>query len=236
MISFIVPAHNEEDSIGRCLSAIQEAAEPLGEAYEIIVADDASTDRTAAIAEEHGARVIRVRNRQIAATRNAGARAANGDVFFFVDADTLANEAALFAAREALRKGAVGGGCVFDFDGPLPLWARVLLPGAIALMRLLNATGGGFLFCTREAFEAAGGFCERYYAIEDRPFIDALKRRGRFVLLRPRVITSGRKVREISFWQAMRLVARVAFGGPEAFTRREGSELWYGPRGDGPPS
>jgi glycosyltransferase involved in cell wall biosynthesis len=55
MISFIVPAHNEQDHVGRCLSAIHNAMKPLGEPFEIVVVDDASTDHTAAIAEEHGA-------------------------------------------------------------------------------------------------------------------------------------------------------------------------------------
>jgi glycosyltransferase involved in cell wall biosynthesis len=47
MISFIIPAHNEERLIGRTLAAIHEAAGGLGVDYEIIVADDASTDATA---------------------------------------------------------------------------------------------------------------------------------------------------------------------------------------------
>jgi len=230
MISFIVPAHDETQHVGRCVSAIHAAAKDIGEPYEVIVVDDASTDSTAAVAAEQGARVLRVENRQISATRNAGARQAKGELLFFVDADTLASAAAVRAALQALREGAAGGGCTFDFDGPLPLWVRVLHPVFIGLLRLLNATGGCFLFCTRKAFDEAGGFCERYYAIEDRAFIDALKRSGRFVLVRPRVATSGRQARRLTFWQALRLAVRIAVGGPESFTRREGLDIWYGPR------
>ena len=65
MISFIVPAHNEEAWIGRCVSAIRSGTEFLGEPYEIIVVDDASTDATASIARQQGAQVIRVEYRQI---------------------------------------------------------------------------------------------------------------------------------------------------------------------------
>src|SRR5206468_11328581 len=90
MISFIVPAHNEELLIGQALSALLKAAQANREFFEIIVVDDASTDRTAAIAREHNVRVISVNHRQIAATRNAGARQARGEYLFFVDADTLA--------------------------------------------------------------------------------------------------------------------------------------------------
>src|SRR5207245_8000855 len=83
MISFIVPAHNEELLIGQALSALGRAARASGEAFEIIVVDDASTDRTAAIALEHGVRVTSVSHRHIAATRNAGARQARGTLLSF---------------------------------------------------------------------------------------------------------------------------------------------------------
>ena len=58
MISYIIPAHNEEAWIGRCLSAIRTSTSAVNTAHEVIVVDDASTDTTAALAEEHGARVI----------------------------------------------------------------------------------------------------------------------------------------------------------------------------------
>lgn len=95
MISFIVPAHNEEALIARTLNAIHHAAQATGAKYEIIVVDDASTDATAELAREHGAMVVPVNHRQIARTRNSGGRAARGDRLFFIDADTLANPAAV---------------------------------------------------------------------------------------------------------------------------------------------
>src|SRR5438477_11596763 len=88
MITFIIPAHNEEAWVGRCLSAICGAMEPVGTAHEIIVVDDSSTDGTASIAHEHGARVIRVEHRQLAAPRNAGAREASVEVLYHVDDHT----------------------------------------------------------------------------------------------------------------------------------------------------
>jgi glycosyltransferase involved in cell wall biosynthesis len=155
MISFIIPAHNEEHWLGRSISAIRRALETVKEPYEIIVVDDASTDGTVAVAEAHGVRLARVARRQIAATRNSGARAAKGDIFFFVDADTLATQEAIQAGLQAMQEGAVGGGCMFAFEEALPLWARVLHAGALLLSRPLGTVGGCFLFCTREAYEAA---------------------------------------------------------------------------------
>ena len=89
MISFVIPAHNEVELIGRTLTAIHESARATGEVYEIIVADDSSDDGTGTIAQQFGARVVAVHFRKIAATRNAGARMASGDLLFFVDADTM---------------------------------------------------------------------------------------------------------------------------------------------------
>jgi glycosyltransferase involved in cell wall biosynthesis len=120
MISFIVPAHNEEAWVGRCVSAIRNGAKSLGEPHEIIVVDDGSSDATASIARQQGAQVIRVDHRQIAATRNAGARQAHGDILFFVDADTLTNAPAIQSALRAIRAGAIGGGCVPRFEEGCP--------------------------------------------------------------------------------------------------------------------
>jgi glycosyltransferase involved in cell wall biosynthesis len=228
VISFIIPAYNEEQHLGATLTALYAAAREIAEPIEVIVVDDASTDRTPALAVEHGARVLSVRHRHIAATRNAGGREARGDIFFFIDADTLPNAAAIRAGLRALARGAVGGGCVFRFDCPLPLWGRILFPIAIAVCRQLKLIGGCFLFCRREAFYAAGGFSERYYAAEEWAFIRALKRQGRFVVPREMVVTSGRKIGLLTSWQMVWLLVRLGFRGPESFRKREA--LWYDQR------
>ena len=230
MLSFIVPAHNEQPLIGRTLGALHAAAQALREPYEVIVADDASTDETAAIARAYGARIVSVNHRQIAATRNAGARQACGELLFFVDADTLVPAAAVGEAVRAMRRGAVGGGCVFRFDGRLPLWARIGYPLAVLVMRLAKLVGGCSLFCRRDAFRAVGGFDEGYYAAEEMAFIAALKRRGRFIIPRACVTTSGRKVRTLPAWELLAPLVRLALGGQDLFRRREGLEVWYGPR------
>ncbi|MFO0956900.1 MAG: glycosyltransferase [Isosphaeraceae bacterium] len=244
MISFVIPAHNEELHIGATVRAAGHAARAVGEVFEVIVVDDASTDRTSEIAEGNGARILHVAYRQISATRNAGARAARGGILFFVDADTLANPDAVRAALDVLRRGAVGGGCVFRFDGVLPPWARLLYPVAVALARLLKLVGGCFLFCTREAFESIGGFSERYFAAEEAAFIRQLKRVGPFVVPKPPVITSGRKLRANSARRIIGEAFRWMIAGPESYRRREGLDLWYGerapdserPDAPGPPS
>jgi glycosyltransferase involved in cell wall biosynthesis len=235
MISFIVPAHNEEAWVGRCISAIRNGAEFIGEPHEIIVVDDASSDTTASIAREQGAQVVHVEHRQIAATRNSGAQQAQGDILFFVDADTLTNAAAVQSALRAIRTGAIGGGCVPRFEGWLPWWFRLVEPligPAIRLVRFLPS--GTFLFCTRGAFQTAGGFDENYYAAEEVVFVAALKRQGRFAILAEPVVTSGRKMRAHSFLTLARLTARLVFLGSRGVRSRKGLEYWYEPERDKP--
>jgi glycosyltransferase involved in cell wall biosynthesis len=167
MISFIIPAHDEARLIGATLVSIQAAADALGLAYECIVVDDASGDATAAIAGAMGARVVRVEYRHIAATRNAGARAAHGQRLFFVDADTQVDVELVRAALQALDAGAVGGGCTVRLHGPLAWHERLAVAAAVAALRLARIAPGCFQFCTRAAFEATGGYDERWFAAED---------------------------------------------------------------------
>jgi len=230
MISFIIPAYNEELLIGQTLRAINGSVGAVGERFEVIVADDASNDRTAAIALEHGARVVRSGHRQIAATRNAGARAASGEMLLFVDADTTVTSAAVRGAIRAMRRGAVGGGCAFRFDGRVPLHGRIMAAVARPLYHTLGLASGCFLFCTRQAFSDVGGFDESLYASEEATMSWRLGRLGRFVVLREVVTTSGRKLRAYSAREIFGQLTRLAFGGPSAVRQRQGLELWYGDR------
>lgn len=228
MISFVVPAYNEEKYLAPTLEAIHHAARAAGEAYEIVVADDASTDATAAVARAHGARVVAVRNRQIAATRNAGAHAAAGDRLIFVDADTLVNGPLVGEALAAFADGAVGGGAPVRID-PMPLWASVFMKGFVPLyFGLARWAAGCFVFCTRAAFEATGGFDERYYASEEIHFSRALKRQGRFVILERFVTSSSRKLEGRSALGILWLMVRILASGPAALRRRgEHTAFWY---------
>jgi glycosyltransferase involved in cell wall biosynthesis len=103
MISFIVPAHNEELELPATLAAIHAAAMAVAQPYQIIVVDDASTDVTSEVAMRAGAKVVRIERRQIAAARNAGGQAAQGEYLFFVDADTRIKQTHITEAITALQ-------------------------------------------------------------------------------------------------------------------------------------
>ena len=232
MISFIVPAHNEERLLGRTLEAIHTAARETASRYELIVVDDASTDRTASIAEGAGARVVHGEWRQIARVRNAGAAVATGDTLIFVDADTIVPVATLRATTAAVDRGAVGGGASVYIDGALPLWVRLVMPPFRLSFRMCRLAAGCYVFSRRADFLAVGGFDERLYAAEELALSRALGNRGRFVVLREPVSTSGRKARTHSAWELVRVLLEFLVRGTRVIKKRDGLDLWYGERRD----
>ena len=86
-LSIIVPVYNNPQDLRECLAALIASAGPDS---EIIVVDDASTDDTPSVAAQMGVRVLRLaKNSGPAAARNYGARHAQGEILFFVDADVV---------------------------------------------------------------------------------------------------------------------------------------------------
>ncbi len=227
MLSFVVPAYNEELTILGTLTSIHEAMRALGLPYEIVVADDASTDTTAALASQAGARVVYVENRQISRTRNAGARAANGDRLIFVDADTQVSAQVIRAAMSALDHGAVGGGATPVFDDQAPRWGPPIMRSVIVFMRWFRLAAGCFFFVRRDAFDAVGGFDERHFAGEEVMLSWALRRHGRVEILHETVVTSSRKFRTRSLWETFWVTAKLMARGMSGARAREHTAFWY---------
>ena len=228
VLSIIIPAYNEESILGETLDdLIRSLAEADIEDVEIIVANDASTDQTAAIARDRGAIVVETNNRQIAATRNAGAAAANGQRFLFLDADTTIPAETLSSAMRQMDEGAVGCGVAIQFDKPPNLFARMIAISVLVPMRILGWAAGCCIFTTKDAFEAAGGFPEEFYATEELWFSRSLKQQGKFILLREPVVTSLRKLDTHGTFAIFRLMVTVVFRGKSAITTRNGLGWWY---------
>jgi glycosyltransferase involved in cell wall biosynthesis len=225
VLSFIVPAYNEELELPRTIAAIRQAAKDRP--HEIIVVDDASTDATSEVAREGRARVVSINKRQIAAARNAGAEAARGEILFFVDADTRINEKHVEGAIAALREGCAGGGARICVGGTIPLWSRIFIKTFCTLYFGLNFAAGAFLFTTRKNFDAVGGFDETLFIGEEVYFSFALRKLGRFKILREPIVTSGRKLRMYSAREILGNSFRVIVRGPRAARSREGLHFWY---------
>lgn len=167
--SVIIPLYNGERTIARALTAV---LEQLGERDEVIVVDDASTDRSAEIAAGFPVQLISLHeHRNLGAARNAGAATAEGEYLLFTDADGVLQPGALDRAHRRLTETA---GCsalvgVYSADGgPTDLisavknlWVRYtyLRSGA---GEWIDWAFGCVFALRRSVFAEVGGFSERY--------------------------------------------------------------------------
>lgn len=229
-LSFVIPAHNEEQYLEKTIRAIQDAIGELKLDAEIVVVNDDSTDRTAEVATSMGANVVDVELRNIGAVRNAGAKAAQHDWLFFVDADTQVRTETIRRALVCLAEGDVGGGAHVELEEQQSLfWFKQLMVDAVVLVwQILGGWAAGcFMFCRREAFESFGGFDENYFAAEEYFFSRNLKRLGRFRLVPAPVITSARKLHRYSTWELVQFVVSPLRNLRKPLTSKKGLEILY---------
>jgi glycosyltransferase involved in cell wall biosynthesis len=167
--SIVIPAHNEEHRIGKCLDSIRHAEMPPDSELEVIVVLNRCTDGTERIARDFGATVVRDDTKNLAHIRNSGAAVATGDILVTIDADSWMSENMIIKVTRALESGKYIGGGVEIF----PERCSVGIHATIALLKvLLFFTGltGGLYWCYRKDFEEMGGFNEDLYIGEDLDF------------------------------------------------------------------
>ncbi len=206
-VSVVVPARNEEPRIGACLRALLAQDYPR-DAYEVIVVDDGSTDRTAEVAERFGVTVLRQPYRGGAAARNLGVVHARGELVAFTDADCIALRgwlSALVAAFEDPELGVCGGEVLGMGDS----WVARYLEEDVRVFRLdrLQQMRPWPVFVTanvayrREVFERLGGFVPELRGASDLEMTWRVARDGRYRLLgRPTAVVyhgHPRTVREL---------------------------------------
>jgi glycosyltransferase involved in cell wall biosynthesis len=237
-ISVVVPAFNEEKFLGPTLDSLNVAADRVAGGVEIIVVDNASTDGTSALARARGARVVREDRRQIAAARNAGVRAAAGEIVVTCDADNRVSENILERIAAVMGDGKTLGGGVRilpERDEWKTLWIFRTFDWAARWLGL----GFGVMFTRRDTFWKVGGFPESVYVGEDGFFAWALRREARrrgmrVVNLRDAwVRTSLRKMDQFGvpmvLWRHLKFLAA-----PWMVRRREACPTWYAVRGSDP--
>jgi glycosyltransferase involved in cell wall biosynthesis len=218
--TLVIPAHNEEALLPRLLDTVEVARARYSfgpDAIEVIVADNASTDRTAEIAAARGCRVAPVAKRAISASRNGGAAAARSPILAFVDADTQIHPDTFNGIERALADDRIVGGAT---GLTLERWSLPLLATYAAFIPLVLLTGmdAGVVFCRRRDFVEIGGYNERLLVAEDVAFLWALKqlghsRRQRLTRLRSmKAVTSTRKFDRHGDWHYFRDFTRMALG------------------------
>ena len=224
LVSVIVPARNEEISLGDCLDSLVNQS---GLAFEIIVVDDHSTDRTREIAASFaGVRVIEAdplhasgAGKQWTGKNNAvatGARAAGGEWLLFTDADTVhLPESLARAVAEARENGAdLLSYSPEQIAGTFP--EEVILPVVFAELArqyspakvndpssTVAAANGQYILVRREAYDAVGGHASvAENILEDVALARLVKSSGRKV--RFRYAADAVRTRMYRNWQQLR--------------------------------
>lgn len=228
--SIIIPAYNEADELPATLKSVQAAQQRCPDRRgQVIVVDNASTDRTAEIARQAGNQVVFEPEHRISRVRNTGAKASKGRYLIFLDADTLMESGLLTEALAALDNRRVcGGGSTVLYKGNPGGFARHLVRTWALISRRRRWAAGSFLFCLRKAFEEVGGFDETVYYSEEVILSKALRKWGRkrkmdFIVLKTPVYTSPRKFLWFSSWYIFLSLLLAPFWKQN----KDKSRLWY---------
>ncbi len=195
-LSVIIPTLNEAATLPGLLDALQAQVRPPD---EIIIADAGSQDGTQELALARGVRVVP--GGMPGPGRNAGARAATGDLFLFLDADVLpAPNFITDALREFAESGYAVATCLIEplEDDPAN---RILIEATNLFLQVVqylvpHAPGFCILVC-RSVHQAIGGFDESVKMAEDHDYVQRAARQGRFgVLTGVRIPVSMRRLEE----------------------------------------
>lgn len=235
-ISLIVPAHNEAAFLPGCLTAAQLAARRIDGDVEIIVVLNRCTDETESIARAHGCVIVREDAKNLSVIRNAGAKAARGEILVTCDADSRMDQDTFLEIIRLLDGGRhIGGGALV-----LPeRWSPGIVASVLSIVPYLAFAGVSFglFWCRAADFRAIGGFDERLVSVEDVDFAKRMRAHGRKsgkkwgTLFRAPLVTSCRKFDQFGDWYLVRnpgFVRRVFRGNDRAAA----DHFWYDVRSE----
>ena len=235
-LSIIIPAFNEERLIEHCLQSVSASLavnDRPGLTSEIIVVDNNSTDNTANLARQAGARVVFEPINQIGRARNTGAAEATGDWLLFVDADSILNPGLLADILRLIEEGkSVGCGSTIKMEG-LPWWANWTLQLWTGFSILFRWAAGALVVCRSDAFRDVGGFNQELYAADEIDLSKLLKNWGRqrglqFVILtRHPLESSPRKVKLYSGREIAGQILRVLLHPRRTLQDKKHLSVWY---------
>ena len=199
-ISVIIITLNEEDYLPNLLDSIDKQEY---EDYEVIVSDAKSTDNTQEIVRERGVRLVECERIGPAHNRNTGAKAADGDIYLFLDADTKLNgKDVLKSVEESLESPdkVVGTSTGIVFGDTMR--GKILMELSAVYMKLFNWTEkikmapGSFQFIEKDIFEEIGGYNEELPYYEDEDMVERALEYGGLETLKRKFYISSRRVDE----------------------------------------
>ena len=190
-ISIIIPVLNEAETIENLLFHLIDCS-ALNNISEIIVVDGGSTDGTIPIIKNLGLN-IKVLNSEKGRAKqmNLGASEANGNILYFLHADSFPPNRYDQLILSAIENGNASGCFKMKFDSNH--WWLKLASWFTQFNWQVCRGGDQSLFITHALFKDIGGFDENFTIYEDNDFISKLYQRKQFVVLQDWLTTSARK-------------------------------------------
>ena len=191
-LSIIIPVYNEEATIAKLITAIKQRS-TFKQIAEIIVVDGGSIDNTIAIASTLNVTVISS-DKGRAKQMNAGAKAAKGDILYFLHADTIPPYQFDCKILKTTTKDKAAGSFRMQFD------SKSFFLKFFAWFTRINHKvcrgGDQSLFITKDLFFNLNGFNEEYIIYEDGELIERLYKSTKFAIIQDKVTTSARKYQQ----------------------------------------
>lgn len=191
-ISVIIPAFNEANSVTETITKVRQNSN--GHILEIIVVDGGSADETIEKANAAGVKTLESPKKGRAAQMNVGVKHAEGEILYFLHADTHPPTNFDTAIKKAIDQNYKAGCFQLAFDHN-----HFLLRSYSWFTRFdidLFRFGDQSLFITKNAFHQLQGFREDHIVMEDQEFVRRIKQHFSFAILDKTVITSAQKYRE----------------------------------------
>jgi len=196
-VSVIIPTFNEEENIAKLVKYLFKHATTKLE--EIIVCDGHSRDATLTAAQDAGAKAFLSPKRGRAAQMNYAASKAQGDVLYFVHADTMPPATYLSDIQEALADGCLLGGYRSKFDSKNPL---LKINAYFTQFESPVCHGGDqTLYVYKDFFDELGGYREEFVIMEDFELIRRARKIAVFKDMQKKVLISDRKYRKNSYFR-----------------------------------
>jgi rSAM/selenodomain-associated transferase 2 len=188
-ISIIIPTLNEAENIGKLVRYLKRHANNV--LHEIIVVDAQSRDNTEGVARQAGAIVLTSEKRSRAVQMNLGAKAAKGDVLYFVHADCFPPETYCADIQQFMEEGFYLGCYRYKFDS-----SNILLGINAYFTRFspLWCRGGDeTLFVKRSVFDELKGYDEQFSIMEEYDFIHRARANFKMAIMPKYALVSARK-------------------------------------------
>ena len=200
MISIIIPTYNEEQHIAKLVEYLRLNNNDL--TCEIIVVDAGSNDNTLKKATGAGAKAFVSPIKGRASQMNFGASIANGDVFYFVHADSFPPATFISDINESIKNGFEFGRYRTKFDSKK--WILKINAFFTRFDFFICYGGDQTLFITKQLFDSIGGFDASLNIMEDYEIIVRAKANAKYKIIQKDTLVSARKY-ETNSWLTVQL-------------------------------